>query len=453
MEEKARRFRQSISVWRNGGLCLLALALPLPLRAAADGTEPDPRRDATVVAVEEATPSVVNVATTKYVRNQFPDPYYRGQPPTYHSLGSGVVIDEAGYLLTNDHVVRGVDQVFVQFITTTNIYEATVVAADPIIDVALLKLKAPPGTKFKAIRMAREDDLLLGETVLAMGNPFNFGGTVTRGILSSKSRQEPLEGQPLVSRNLLQTDAAINPGNSGGPLINMRGELIGINVGELSQVRGQLAQGLGFAIPIRLVLQALSNILPAEFVRGRWFGARVRVGAIPMVVTAVQPESPAGQAGVLPGDAILRVNGTTPKSFIDFADLLAAGAANDVRLDIQRGAEEKAVTVRLVPEKTVLNAELVRRKLGIDVDKLPREAGDAFVITAVQEGSPAGVARLQRGMIVTGVDGEVPSDITALAKLLYTKKVGEPIHLDLSLRTQAGPFIETQSASVDLIPR
>ena len=435
---------------------LLVTAVILPICLLADTPEPDPRRDATVVAVEEAMPSVVNIRTTKVIRNEFlpiDDPFNRGRQGLYYSLGSGVVIDETGYLLTNDHVVRGVDQIFVKFSTGTNVYEATVIATDPSIDVALLKLKVAPGERFKAIRMAREDDLLLGETVLAMGNPFGLGGTVTRGILSSKSRQEAREGQPLDANNLLQTDAAINPGNSGGPLINMRGELIGINVGEWSQVRGQLAQGIGFAIPVRQVLQALSNILPAEFVRGRWFGARVRVGAIPMVVTTVQPDSPAGKAGIQPGDAILRVNGATPKSFIDFADLLAAGAANDVTLDLRRGAEEKTVTVQLVPEKSVFNADLVRRKLGIDLDKLPPDAGQGYLITAVQDGSPAAIAGLKRGMLLTGVDGELPSDVTALAKHLYAKKSGEPVHMDLTLRTQAGPFSMAQPASVDLTPR
>ena len=159
--------------------------------------EPDVRRDATVTAVEEVMPSVANIAarTTVPVRDFGQQMLRRlyGQPAsdTQVSLGSGVVIDEAGYLLTNDHVVRGTDQIGVKFSTTTNVYEATIVATDPKSDVALLKLKARPGERFHAIKFANEDDLLLGETVLALGNPYNLGGSVTRGILSSKSRAMP----------------------------------------------------------------------------------------------------------------------------------------------------------------------------------------------------------------------------------------------------------------------
>ena len=175
---------------------------------------------------------------------QFWDPYHRRQPPnSQYSLGSGVVIDEAGYLLTNDHVVRRADKIAVKFCTGTNVYSATVVASDPKSDVALLKLNAPPGEKFKAIQFAREDDLLLGETVLALGNPFGLGGSVSRGILSSKSRVLPKEGEPLDIPNWLQTDAPINLGNSGGPLVNLRGELIGINVAVLERGRGAARAG------------------------------------------------------------------------------------------------------------------------------------------------------------------------------------------------------------------
>ena len=174
------------AVWLLAG-CLLGGAPGL----AAQPAEADVRRDATVLAVEKVLPSVVNIATETIIQvrdpfeeffRQFWDPYHRRQPPnSQYSLGSGVVIDEAGYLLTNDHVVRRADKIGVKFCTGTNVYSATVVASDPKSDVALLKLNAPPGEKFKAIQFAREDDLLLGETVLALGNPFGLGGSVTPG--------------------------------------------------------------------------------------------------------------------------------------------------------------------------------------------------------------------------------------------------------------------------------
>jgi S1-C subfamily serine protease len=439
--------------------------------AWAQPAEGDVRRDATVLAVEKVLPTVVNIATETIIQvrdpfeeffRQFWDPYHRRQPPnSQYSLGSGVAIDEAGYVLTNDHVVRRADKIGVKFCTGTNVYSATVVASDPKSDVALLKLNAPPGAKFTAIQFAREDDLLLGETVLALGNPFGLGGSVTRGILSSKSRVLPKEGEPLDIPNWLQTDAPINMGNSGGPLVNVRGELIGINVAVLNEVEGHQAQGIGFAIPIRRVLEALSDIFPTEFVKSYWFGARVKVGTTPLVISSVQPQSPAGKAGLRAGDAILEVNGKAPKSFIDFADLLAAGADAEERLAIRRGTAGKELAVELVPEKSVFNAGMVRERLGLNLEELtPRVAerygvgaGDGFLVTGVEEDSQAAKAGLQRGMLVTGIDGRQPGDLCSAAKLLYPKKKGERVQLDLAVPQRMGNFNVLRPGSVELAAR
>ena len=434
-------------------------------------TESDVRRDATVLAVEKVLPSVVNIATETViqVRDPFEDffrqvmgPYYRQQPPnSQYSLGSGVVIDEEGYVLTNDHVVRRADKITVKFCTGTNAYTAAIVDSDPKSDVALLKLNAQPGEKFKAIQLAHEDDLLLGETVLALGNPFGLGGSVTRGILSSKTRVLPKEGEPLDIPNWLQTDAPINLGNSGGPLVNLRGELIGINVAVLNEVMGQRAQGIGFAIPIRRVLEALSNIFPTEFVKAFWFGARVKVGTTPLVITSVQPQSPAGKAGLIPGDAILQVNGKAPRSFIDFTELLAARAGSDETLTIRRGTARKDVAVRLVPEKSVFNADMIREKLGLSLEQLtPQVAGrygvrtaDAYFIAGVEESSPAAEAGLQRGMLVTAIDGQLPADLCTVAKLVYPKKRGDRVQLELAVQQRVGNFNMLRQGSVELPTR
>ena len=284
----------------------LLLAATAASVAAVESGVADIRRDATVIAVEQVMPSVVNIATRSVVPVR--DPMERAYREFWHqklfneytSLGSGVVIDEAGYLLTNSHVVRGANQIAVRFGTGTNDYSATLVAEDPNMDVALLKLNGKPGEKFHAIRLAREDDLLLGETVLALGNPYGLGGSVTRGILSSKSRRLPKEGEPLDIPNWLQTDAPINPGNSGGPLVNLRGELIGINVAVLNEDpsgNGRPVQGIGFAIPIRLVEEALTDF-PREFVKSGWFGARVKVGLVPADVRRRAAGEPGGPGGI-----------------------------------------------------------------------------------------------------------------------------------------------------------
>ena len=457
--------------WPPPALLLAACLLAWAPGATGQPVETDVRRDATVLAVEKVLPSVVNIATETIIHvrdpfeeffRQFWGPYHRQQPPnSQYSLGSGVVIDEEGYLLTNDHVVRRADKIGVKFCAGTNVYSATIVASDPKSDVALLKLNAQPGERFKAIQLAREDDLLLGETVLALGNPFGLGGSVSRGILSSKSRVLPKEGEQLDIPNWLQTDAPINVGNSGGPLVNLRAELIGINVAVLNEVMGQRAQGIGFAIPIRRVLEALSDIFPTEFVKAFWFGARVKVGTTPLVITSVQPESPAGKSGLKAGDAILQVNGKAPRSFIDFTELLAAGAGSDERLAIRRGTVRKDIAVRLVPEKTVFNAGMIREKLGLNLEGLaPQVAArygvgpaDAYFIAGVEENGPAAEAGLQRGMLVTAIDGQLPGDLCAAAKQLYAKKEGDRVQLELAVQQRMGNFNVLRQGSVELRAR
>lgn len=418
---------------------------------AAGAEETDIRRDATVNAVEQVMPSVVNIATKG--KHTVRDPFWGfSSVEEFISQGSGVVIDDTGYLLTNQHVIEGADQVQVRFGTSTNTYEAIVVRSDEKSDVALLKLKAKPGEKFRAIKMAREDDLLLGETVLALGNPVGLGGSVTRGILSSKSRIAPQEGERQDIRNYLQTDAPINPGNSGGPLVNLRGELIGINAKVITATsQGEPVQGIGFAIPIRLVEEALSEIFPSEYIKSYWwFGARVKVGSYPLAVTSVQPESPAGKAGLKTGDVIMEVNGKVPRTAFDFPDLLAAGATNNIAITIRRGQDTSSVSVRMVPEQTVFNAKMIRDKLGLTFEKNPY----GFVITDVQSNSPAAVAGLQSRMIVQAIDLQtLPEDVTGIAKLLYEKKSGAPVTLDLLVLEQNGNFTRIRRGRVELVPR
>src|SRR5438093_2581489 len=168
-------------------------------------------------------------------------------------------------VLTNYHVVARARRIWIKLADGRE-FEAEPIVGTSFTDLALLRIIAKPGQKFTSVKFAADDDLLLGETVLALGNPFGLGGTVTKGILSSKSRRPPTDVEPLDVQDWLQTDAAINPGNSGGPLINLRGELIGINVAV-----GQ-GQGIGFAIPVRRVSEALSEIYRPEIMHGNWLG-------------------------------------------------------------------------------------------------------------------------------------------------------------------------------------
>ncbi len=443
----------------NGRLWLLA-ALATLASWSVLAAEPDVRRDATVEAVERVMPSVVNIATETIVEirdpftemfQQFFQPYHQRRTDSQISLGSGVIIDEDGYVLTNDHVVQRANRIQVK--VSTNEYEAKLIASNPRSDVALLKLQAKPGERFAAVRFAKDDDLLLGETVLALGNPFGLEGSVSRGILSSKSRLGPKESDQLEIPNWLQTDASINPGNSGGPLVNLRGELIGLNVAILSG-----AQGIGFAIPIKQVSEALSGIFtPETSGHGLWFGARVRVGSNPLTIIAVQPDSPAAKAGLKPGDSVLKVNGKVPRSFINFNELLVSNSGNEAFLNFQRGGQALTATVRLVPEKTFFNADLIQRRIGVRLQELTPQLArafglnstDGFVVADVDPDSQEAQV-LQPGYVVVGIDGQTPADLTAAAKLVHGKKKGEKVQIHVLMQQQRGRLIFQTQGSVEL---
>ena len=289
-----------------------------PGGAAASAPEVDIRRDATVEAVQRVMPSVVNVATEELVPvrdplenlfREFFDPYHRRhQPNTQYSLGSGVIIDEEGFVLTNFHVVNRARRVWVKLADGRE-FECERISGTSFSDVALLKIRATKGEKFTAVKFGADDDLLLGETVLALGNPFGLGGSVSRGILSSKSRRPPTESEPLDVLDWLQTDAAINPGNSGGPLLNADGELIGINVALRSD-----AQNIAFALNADTVQQVLSRRLSASRKLGVYHGLDVREKVVEegadrakAIVHEVADNTPAAAAGLKEGDQIVRL--------------------------------------------------------------------------------------------------------------------------------------------------
>jgi S1-C subfamily serine protease len=330
--------------------------------------ETDIRRDHIVNVVEEVMPCVVNVATESIVQSRDPfDEFWRrfygypSQPQVRSALGSGVIISDDGYLLTNLHVVKRANRIQVQLSDAAGggVYDVKPVYGSTKIDVALLKIVPKKnGEKFHAIKFARDDDLLLGETVVALGNPFGLGESVSKGILSSKRRSAPKENEDLSMENWLQTDALINPGNSGGPLVDLRGEMIGINVAIL-----QGAQGIGFAIPIKDVRQALRDIFNPE-TASRWFGAHVSIAA-PLRVEKIDPLSPASKAGLKVGDTIVAVNNQPAFDYIQFNRTLRESASLNFDLSVQRDGEVKEIQLRLMPFQ-----ELFRQRLGLDLQEL-----------------------------------------------------------------------------------
>jgi S1-C subfamily serine protease len=255
----------------------------------------------------------------------------------------------------------------------------------------------------------------------------------------------------------LQTDAAINPGNSGGPLINLRGELIGINVAVLNQ-----GQGIGFAIPVKRVSEKLAEIYSPEAMDGLWFGARVQPGSSPLRVSSVQIDSPAGTAGLKPGDLILKINGRTPRSFIDFtASLREATDQQDLKLLLQRGTDRMTVTLRQVPEQSFFNAELVRRKIGATVKPLTRDAAsriglfrtEGLLVDGIDRNGPAAAVELQRGMVISSIEGQSTDDVVVAAKKLYSKAKGDKVRLELVIPVRRGGFIRFNQGFVDVTVR
>jgi serine protease Do len=405
--------------------------------------ETDIRRDATVAAIEKVTPSVVNIATARVVEyNDFYQDLLRqfygwhGQVPQreeLNSIGSGVIISEDGYMLTNVHVLRRASRAQVK-LWDGRIYDAEpVVLINPLSDIAVLKLHCKPGEKFQAIPFAQADDLLLGETVLALGDPYGLGDSVSRGILSSKNRRPSSGDMPLNVQDWLQTDAAINPGNSGGPLIDLRGKLIGVNVAMYPE-----SHGIGFAIPVKQVTAALSQLFTPEVTSSLWFGAQVEVGSQPLIVSRVQPGSPADNAGLRAGDQILQVNGQTPQSFIEFDQIVSNTNAGNPSFVVSQNGREADLTAKLVPFD-----EMIREKTGLVFSKTNNVqnslfAGRGMVIDRVEPDSPAARAKLQAGFLLTGVDGADVNQLPAVADALSGKKSGDTAQLTVVVPRRFG---------------
>ncbi len=456
-----------------GGV-LVALTGYASITSTANPTsEVDIRRDPTVVAIEKVMPSVVNIATSVLVRR--PDnPYevfrrrFYGLPlepevkEQVNSVGSGVIIgqyENEAYILTNMHVVDGANRVQVQLMDG-RIYDAQLLIQTSQKDLALLRIVRAQGDKaFDPIHFARDDDLLLGETVITVGNPFGLGGSVSRGILSSKNRR-PMPGtnQPLGFEDWLQTDADINPGNSGGPLVNLRGELIGINVAVFNEGEGK---GTGFSIPVKQISAALSDFFTLEYSAGFWFGARIKGGAGPLTVREVQTNSPAFLAGMRVGQRIVEVNGRAVNDLVAFNKLVAGSENLRANLTVMDAGERRTLHVQM-RRLSDLNQQLLQRRLGLTVQPLTAaqaknfriNAGEGLLVSAVENGGPAGQARLQPGMVLTGIDGYSVSNLANVAEVLGNKQSGDAVQLSLVLTRRLGDgAVELTPARVTVAAR
>ncbi|MGH7810701.1 MAG: DegQ family serine endoprotease, partial [Candidatus Binatia bacterium] len=349
----------------------------------------------------------------------FGGPLPRG-PQRQRSLGSSFIIDADGSILTNNHVVENATKIVVKLSGDEQDYEAKVVGRDAKTDIAVIKINAK--TNLTAASFGDSDRLEVGEWVMAIGNPFGLDGTVTSGIVSAKGRHNITQGP---YDNFIQTDASINPGNSGGPLINLRGEVIGINTAIFSRSGGNI--GIGFAIPINLVKELLPQLRGKGKVTRGYLGVLIQkvtpeiaeslgmdkgYGAL---VANVSKEGPAEKAGVKVGDVIVEFDGQPVKDSGDLPIIVARTAVDKkVRMKVLRDKKEIVLNVAIgeLKDQEVVASAPEKGELGLTVQRLtPQmaeslglEKSDGVVVTAVEPGSVAEEAGIRRGDVILEVD-------------------------------------------------
>ena len=415
------------------------------LPAAVDG-EPLP---SLAPVLERITPAVINVHSSTTVRTRSPfanDPVFRrffGLPDerVARSLGSGVIVDaERGIALTNNHVIDGADEIKVTLVDGT-VLEAELIGADPDTDLAVIRLL--DGENLAELQLATDTPLRVGDFVVAVGNPFGLGQTVTSGIVSALGRKG-LRG--LNYQNFIQTDASINPGNSGGALINLRGDLVGINTAIFSPSGGNV--GIGFAIPASIARYVIDELVDYGHVRrgrigvvvqdltprlAQALGTRLPSGA---VVARVLEESEAQAAGLEAGDIVTAVNGNLiggRGDFLNAEGLLEVGKPAEV--DFWRDGELKTATVAVyaVEPDRASGASLHPRLSGATLAELDRETAaetglNGVLITEVRRGSAAARLGLRRGDLISGVNRE---RIQSLAQMRDALSTNDRILLNL----------------------
>ncbi|AEH51706.1 Do family serine endopeptidase [Pseudothermotoga thermarum] len=343
-----------------------------------------------VAVVEYAAPAVVKIEAVKQTTSPFYDPFFEeffrrwfgyspfgGQQTT--SLGSGFIFDKEGYILTNEHVVSGAREITVTLLDGST-YKAEYIGGDAELDIAVIKIN--PDKELHALEFGDSDAVKIGEWVIAIGNPLGFQHTVTIGVVSATGRRIPKPDGSGYYTNLIQTDAAINPGNSGGPLLNIHGQVIGINT---AIVNPQQGINLGFAIPINTVKRFLDQLVATGKVQKAYLGVRVKTVTPELakamglkvdkgvLVVQVLENSPAQRAGLKENDVIVRFDGSSVTSDSEFVSLIRSHAPGDtVTLVVNRGGKELTIPVTLgsateeIPTATVQAREFA----GLVVDEI-----------------------------------------------------------------------------------
>ena len=399
---KVSPFGMPTLCWVLVWICLWGTGLPAKAAETASS-----RNSPIVRAVQRVRPAVVNIRGEKNLPSaEAPGSGVEGARRV-NGMGTGVAIDPRGYILTNHHVIDGVKEIQVT-LADGNRYVGKLIARDPETDLAIIKI-APP-SPMPVIPIGRSDDLLPGETVIAVGNAYGYEHTVTRGIISALHRAVQVS-EAQYYEDLIQTDASINPGNSGGPLLNEQGEMIGINVA----VRAG-AQGIGFAIPVDRAMEAATRLLAEYTQKSTWHGLKIAQGppGEGVRVEAVEQGSPAAQAGLQPGDQITAVGNEKLHRALDFYRMLLERKPGDpLSLSIQRGSESQQLVLNLAlhPRRSG-PAGIIWETFGLDLKPISEESfkqqyktryRGGLIVAAVRPDSPAAEQGILAGDVLVGM--------------------------------------------------
>ena len=411
---------------------------------------------------EILSPSVVNISTTTIIEDRkqnlpafppgspFEEFFKQFQDPNQgkrraQSLGSGFIIDKKGYVITNNHVIENAEKIMV-ILHDDKSFEAEVVGKDPKTDVALLKIN-PKNTNLKAVKFGNSNDLRVGDWVMAIGNPFGFGGTVTAGIVSARGRN--IGGS---YDDYIQTDASINRGNSGGPLFDMKGNVVGINTAIFSQSGGSV--GIGFAVSSNLAKQVSDQLRKYGRTKRGWLGVLIQQitkeiadslglkntnGAL---VSSATDNGPAYKAGIKSGDIILKFNDIKIKNMNELPKVVAGTpVGKSVKVEIWRDGKIKTLNVTLGELELAENNNLINNakdgqiksfpKIGFEIKQLDdqdikkykiKKFRKGIIISKVKDNSKAFQSGLRVGMVIVRVGQSEVSDLSVISKAIEKAK-------------------------------
>jgi serine protease Do len=420
------------------------------------------RRTPVVKVYEQAHEAVVNIAGERLVSSsawpgyEWPDMFDFGGPKYQRQvavLGSGMVVHEDGYVITNAHVIKGSEKIKVVFSDGSE-FAAKIISDDESRDLAVLKI--PVNQKLPFIHLGRSNDLMIGETVIAIGNPYGYANTVTSGVVSAVGRDiQVAEGFWL--RGLIQTDAPINPGNSGGPLLNINSELIGVN----TAVRAE-AQNIGFAIPVDTLVDNLSHMLMPEKLRrvrlGLVVGRMKKIGGFSgLLVDSVSKASPADQQGISAGDLVLEIDGRKLTSVIDFyIKMMDKEVGEPIGVTYVKAAAaplmSRTVKLTMQPRPLPDGRKLVSQFFQMEVSELTDQVARKFgfqsaypilIVTGIERGGVAEKTGLAAGDLILQINNATVRNVKELSLEMEKINEGEAVEIKI-MRISVGIFGQVQ---------